>query len=690
MNMNNEVNILLIGKSGAGKSEFISSFSKNNKLINASGEGQTTRTNVEYHYVNKPYVKPTVKVYLMEEDDFVEKRLGQIKRIELPSTPYDIDVKQQVLDIEGFFNYKEFDFYNERCSSNIDDTWDEVFNNSYKDEYEKDEYEQFKEKLINKLSSILTKDKKENKFSKIHNINKKEKYVLLDLVELMLHAVFLICRDSIKDYPLTYNLLEMNANEQDKLTCCLKVDDSGDSITGIISKVVINDGVCDEYINIFSKLAINKITFIDTYGLDHNDSMDEEKLKLRYEALFKDYPDIETVFFIRALGSDSPSDLELCIPLIYSVSPAAIPYVIFSKIDENSRISKMSNKENINLKEMDEIEPIKAVHYFFNKKNEMRIKKVLYQNKIPESLIESRYNVLIENLIPYSSTQVEAYVQNNKYYVYKMFKSIVNKEHLGKEFISIKNLLDIDYKKNYTLTLLKHMVSEASQDWTGSPGRTSGANAWRLESGILGYDGTYLDSWSSRFNRGYNKIFTKLNKDILELWLNITQETKEESAVREVINRFSKYLLGCAYNDSSRFKNLVKCGDECDDICEKCIKTLLVEKNPEYDLENGFTKQYPLYIWLTSVYDFDSYFDDIAEKMYRVFIDKFKLYFINECREHNARLIANEINDNSFNSINDNLEEYINKYFTEYEATSFEDEVEKFKKIVNTYLKKTP
>lgn len=44
------INILVIGKSGAGKSEFIKSFAKNNSYIESSGLGQTTRMNIEYNF----------------------------------------------------------------------------------------------------------------------------------------------------------------------------------------------------------------------------------------------------------------------------------------------------------------------------------------------------------------------------------------------------------------------------------------------------------------------------------------------------------------------------------------------------------------------------------------------------------------------------------------------------------------
>lgn len=92
------LSILVVGSSGAGKSSFIKSFALHDKFIDSSGDGQTTRSNIEYKYSiyeNNPKAK--VKFYTKKE--FVENRINDIW-----------------LDIISFifvfrYGFKEYDIY---------------------------------------------------------------------------------------------------------------------------------------------------------------------------------------------------------------------------------------------------------------------------------------------------------------------------------------------------------------------------------------------------------------------------------------------------------------------------------------------------------------------------------------------------------------------------------------------------
>ncbi|QKS55574.1 hypothetical protein HUB98_04070 [Paenibacillus barcinonensis] len=64
-----DLSILVIGGSGAGKSTFIKSFALNNDQINSSGDGQTTRTEIEYK-LTRYQKKPKVEVTFYSKDDF--------------------------------------------------------------------------------------------------------------------------------------------------------------------------------------------------------------------------------------------------------------------------------------------------------------------------------------------------------------------------------------------------------------------------------------------------------------------------------------------------------------------------------------------------------------------------------------------------------------------------------------------
>lgn len=662
-----ELSILVVGKSGAGKSEFIGSFANSNKQINSSGMGQTTRTCIEYNFYINTDIVPSVQIKMLTEDEFVDKRMKQIEKVKIPVNKYDLSIKDQVLDIEGFFNYREFDF-DKNYSEKIDKLWDECFVSEIeKDNLTKEEYENFKNKVKNSLTNIIDNSIESNDFFNNTFRNEKSNYELDDFVEVMLHAVYKICKQSVIEYPEKFELNNLSDLNNKQLTYCLKVDEQNHSVTGLIAKVIINDKISNKYESIFKNLNVEKITFIDTYGLDHDETITEDILRNRYKILFNEYPEIETVFFVRALGSDAPTDLAVSIPSIYATNPAAVPYMVFTKIDENSIISGLSDKSKIDLIELNKKSQIKAVNYFCNNRNSYKIKSILDSAKVPEVLIESRYEVLLKNLIPYCSVDKTCYRDNNDYYVKKLFKSILNKEHLGKSIININSLLSIQNNieaKNTLRKLLNNMFNKASKNWKGSPSRTNGANRKRLENGELGYDGTYSDSWSSKFYLAYNEVFSKISDDDFEKYFKINANTNERVAIQELLNRFSKYLLGCDKNKKRyRFINKSRCSS-CNH--EKgCLKTIIVNSNPKYDkATNKFNcNKTPVYSWLTEVYDFNAYFNKVSNDIFNIFMRKFNSDFISECREHNARIVADNIETKEVNCCKAQEE---NTCFTEY------------------------
>lgn len=537
-----ELSILVVGKSGAGKSEFIGSFANSNKQINSSGMGQTTRTCIEYNFYINTDIVPSVQIKMLTEDEFVDKRMKQIEKVKIPVNKYDLSIKDQVLDIEGFFNYREFDF-DKNYSEKIDKLWDECFVSEIeKDNLTKEEYENFKNKVKNSLTNIIDNSIESNDFFNNTFRNEKSNYELDDFVEVMLHAVYKICKQSVIEYPEKFELNNLSDLNNKQLTYCLKVDEQNHSVTGLIAKVIINDKISNKYESIFKNLNVEKITFIDTYGLDHDETITEDILRNRYKILFNEYPEIETVFFVRALGSDAPTDLAVSIPSIYATNPAAVPYMVFTKIDENSIISGLSDKSKTS--------------------------------------------------------------------------------------------------------------------------RTNGANRKRLENGELGYDGTYSDSWSSKFYLAYNEVFSKISDDDFEKYFKINANTNERVAIQELLNRFSKYLLGCDKNKKRyRFINKSRCSS-CNH--EKgCLKTIIVNSNPKYDkATNKFNcNKTPVYSWLTEVYDFNAYFNKVSNDIFNIFMRKFNSDFISECREHNARIVADNIETKEVNCCKAQEE---NTCFTEY------------------------
>lgn len=69
--------VLVIGGSGAGKSSFIKSFALHKEDINSSGDGQTTRTEVEYQF-KRFEPEPKVEILFLNRKEFCKKRMNDV------------------------------------------------------------------------------------------------------------------------------------------------------------------------------------------------------------------------------------------------------------------------------------------------------------------------------------------------------------------------------------------------------------------------------------------------------------------------------------------------------------------------------------------------------------------------------------------------------------------------------------
>lgn len=72
-----EINMLILGGSGAGKSTFTKSFAYHSKKLNTTGDGQTTRANVFYRFSISPK-QSRVRVKFFSKSDFIDSMLKQL------------------------------------------------------------------------------------------------------------------------------------------------------------------------------------------------------------------------------------------------------------------------------------------------------------------------------------------------------------------------------------------------------------------------------------------------------------------------------------------------------------------------------------------------------------------------------------------------------------------------------------
>ncbi len=71
-----DITILLLGGSGAGKSSFVKEFLLHGREVNASGDGQTTRMDI-YYQLSDYCEEPIVNIKVLSRDDFSRKLIKQ-------------------------------------------------------------------------------------------------------------------------------------------------------------------------------------------------------------------------------------------------------------------------------------------------------------------------------------------------------------------------------------------------------------------------------------------------------------------------------------------------------------------------------------------------------------------------------------------------------------------------------------
>lgn len=507
--------ILIIGGSGAGKSSFINTFSKNGKLIDSSGDGQTTRTNIEYKFSLLEY-KPRVQIEFLNKSKFIESRIETVK-VELLEFAFrllkkeDYNLKQELdlvikRSMKDLKNVEKDNRYDEQLKSSISkfiDGWDDVNFSSTRTKrediislnlellrilQEMDTNSSIKEIATennrDKLRKILLMKKSffdyrefdfiksgELSFSKrIENlfIDEFSKFTINDLnfeennnkIELLYGNIYELLIKELKEIyqieGLKSNILfDSSNNNKQKISRALKVVD-GESVTAFVNKVEIYDNFSNSYALIMERLKLKEVTLIDTCGLDHIETGEvPEKIVID---LFTNYNfDIKTIFYIKKLDSGKPTELEKIIPTIYSVHSNAVVYCVFSGIDifydeiENVILDWCDYEKRNSLP--------KSVKYLFNE-GKIDIMEALERTKgkgVRSTRKNTIYSTLTKNLVPFCSIKNKEngfkFKENNLHYIEKIFKSIVLEEHLGLEVVPELVIESMESNQNFKISV---------------------------------------------------------------------------------------------------------------------------------------------------------------------------------------------------------------------------------------------
>ena len=481
--MRESLKFLIAGDSEAGKSSFIRNFCEPNsaKMLNISGQGQTTRCNGVYNFNCTSSVTDSAYINFYSKQEFIDKHLEKIfKTYDLYLDKAENKLNDSIIESksEKDISFKEYSWKDTKRESLLsicdkDLISDEFINLSELGFSEQDRL----------LLSITEINEIEN-FQKFDKILKGKIGLVYDRIKEIIHQFleqFNLRIDYEKELNTKEDIINLRFNLEEEttllLTYCTKkatIIEQRQSriknvttLAGVVKNTIINLQLNRNYEQICSKLGISKITLIDTYGLDHapnqegNIDIKDIKKRLTY-ILNEEYRDIDTVIFITPMTGKATATNYRFKALIES-KRSIIPQIIYTKYDIYAK-----SQLGISLAEM-EASDLEEVVNNFNRDNSNTIKDdfmCILREYYSEDVSEYRKQCIFSNVSYFmgkyemeNKQEQEAAEQNNLKYFKSILLSIFKNDNYG---ISSKYIDKIEVTEQLEKVLLgnQHSIEE--------------------------------------------------------------------------------------------------------------------------------------------------------------------------------------------------------------------------------------
>ena len=651
--------IAVVGRSATGKSAFIRSFSNSSSLIDSEGEGQTTRCYTEYEFLTDGGAVPEAEAQIVSKEEFGKRRadraleqmlqehqisrakMGIIEwlRQEFLNLDYEDNIKEILLCDKAFFRIEEFTFLDEgitiRAGKVFDSFKQEIIRNREEPEEDREEEANQKEWLADKLCGFYEK--------------------IYDLIIAALKGSYQgkpFFSGEGKDMCFHFSV---SGETGELLSRFLKVDESGNSLTGILTKVRVVSDLNEKYRECIRKSAPNveSVTLIDTYGLNHSKVADRDVLEKRYDdVLNRDYPDISAVFFVVKLIPDAPSDFKEAILTLYRTRPDVMVYVVGTHIDES--LDGGCDEEGKNWLYCGDRTKYRAPRLrgkiWEELENDNKLVVTLQKEGIPKTMAKKRCEIMRRRFAPFcgkpgKQTGNIDYESVNVTSVKALFDSIVLQEHLGEGQISIAKISNgisaPEIQEEFAKRFLEETRRQFSELYIKTAGRTRGKVRENLENYITGYYGTTVNAtWGKAFRGAFRQTFS-LESGGRMLSDAFGMEGAEKIAFDEIMNRACGETLRPAccscvgYNDEY---DCGQCGREQKEI-EGCIWNSFM-RAAGYEMFGKRNAYSRVIDWLNEMHAFPDEDGELKKEIAGRIKAILKEWIIPQCRNRN-----DEIND---------------------------------------------
>lgn len=603
------LNLLLLGSSGSGKSSFAKTFLLHSDLIDSTNDGQTTRSNVIYE-ISLFNPKPKITIQFLTKERFLS-RMEQLNYENYLLGMSNLLENNQSKSLKDYIQRKyiqkqdntEKDRPQKRKltaeilysdNNNVllaKDNTEKLFSlaQEYIEEDITKEFENFNSFLSNnkqKIVDILCNVEgffHVSEFDFLDPISVDQEIPndksLSDYFDEFYKMLFEKIKTVLKHHKLVVSndyTLERNFDEgQDRLKWipfCLQVKDKG-SLTGIVDFVHIEDSVSNEYASILNDLNVRNLKIIDTYGLDHaNWEQGQQRVlsnilyNLQDKKLVQFNSDLAIVY-IKKLDSGKPTELKNIIPQIYHMIPQAPVYCVFNGLDIflGDRVGDFIEFDYSN--PLQEIP--KSIKYLMSEEGRREIVSFLGSKNY---LSENMYNTLKNNIIAFCSNEkiIQEYYtiyNNNRREIYKLLLSIKMKEYSSMSIIPQEFISDLEEEKydDVIKEMIKTIFSKASKtDWDVAHWKTRGANYRRISAQTnLGYWGTYQHQWNQLFHKGYVDTILEKSFNFLKIEGNPSYASAVDSCIKNMEEKFlgpPRQLFESKVDESpkSQFRTLIE------------------------------------------------------------------------------------------------------------------------------------
>lgn len=672
--MNNELQAMVIGQSGDGKSEFILSFidKEHKKFIPASGQGQTTRTSMTYS-ISPNFDELEIITTLCDAESFVEERVKKatsyfnerVKSIDdfikiLNSKLKRKGFKEKLICSKAFFDHKEFE-----CSNKIEELFDKLFGTELTEsEFIIDNKSQEEKSPFDMFDVGISSDYVKKIFDETSDTNDENKSISFgDVIDKFYKNIYKLCFGEFKEKCQLWGLelkvksVDISSLTKDEelniLPKFFKTVDGQTSYTSLIKTINVKAGLNLEYKDFFKEHSIEKLTLIDTYGLNHDTTLERNILSARfYSLLSKDYPDIQSVFYVRDIFTDEPpSDLAITLPIITKTKPNIVSYIIYTRIDKLAKIEEYKTKKAFT--SLDEVQD--------------NIADALFINNLSEYLIMNRLEVLNNTKIGYASVlpsddpdKYKKLLEHNIGGLSSLFRAIINQSHLGTEYVDIDKLNDVIN----SICDTNNEILQSRKDVGMIHWKTQDAIVERFRRGILGFTSTNeknnLD-WDYMIRSNINLHFTNLNEEIVSCFSN-------DDKIKTTL-----------------FELLAKSGTEI--LKSEVLDVEVVEKNNYNNIKGKLYNDRKVQIdnlcqygrrsiYLKEVYDFSNVNANICEYV-KAKLNKILISF---GLDYNARLLAEtlkpDLTDDAIDSLYETFYDAFYNSATDEDKFNFESIVE--------------